>query len=92
MWDDSPLQLKQFESIGPVAARKLINHGIRTVEALEDTEPQRIEMILSKNPPYGMRLLEKVQTFPKLRVSLQMKGYLVCTALPIEQQELKPLS
>ncbi|OCL09193.1 hypothetical protein AOQ84DRAFT_317365 [Glonium stellatum] len=68
-WDDSPLQLKQIEQLGIVTVRKLVNAGINTIELLENTEPHRIEMILNKNPPFGMRLLDRLKSFPKLRVS-----------------------
>ncbi|KAF2468631.1 uncharacterized protein BDR25DRAFT_394820 [Lindgomyces ingoldianus] len=72
-WDDSPLQLKQIEQIGVVAVRKLVNAGIRSIEELENTEPHRIEMILGKNPPFGMKLLDRLKPFPKLRVSVHVQ-------------------
>lgn len=78
VWDDSPLTMKQLESIGSVAVRKLVNSGIRSVDELEFAEPQRLETILGKHPPFGTTLLAKVGDFPKLRISLkQMKG-VVC--------------
>lgn len=77
-WDDSPLQMRQIESIGTVAVRKLVNAGISTIEDLENTEAHRIETILNKNAPYGLKLLERLKEFPKPRVSLQMKGHRVC--------------
>ncbi|KAF2874303.1 nucleotide-sugar transporter-domain-containing protein [Massariosphaeria phaeospora] len=73
VWDDSPLQMKQLEGIGVVAVRKLANAGIRTVEELEYTDAHKIDMILGKNPPYGLRLLDKLKNFPKLRVSLHIQ-------------------
>lgn len=78
-WDDSPFQLSQLEGIGPVAVRKLVSAGVRTIEELEDFEPHRIDMALSKNPPFGSMLLQKLKSFPKLRVSLKVIGkpYLV---------------
>ena len=74
VWDNSPLQLKQVEQVGIVSVRKLVNAGIASIEALEATEPHRIQTILSKNPPFGYRLLEKLNDFPKLRVSVKMIG------------------
>ncbi|KAI9699997.1 MAG: Sec63 [Candelina mexicana] len=74
VWDNSPLQLKQIEQVGPVAVRKLVTAGINSIEALEDTEAYRIEMILSRNPPLASKLLSKVKDFPKLRVSVKMMG------------------
>lgn len=77
-WDDSPLQLKQIEQLGIVTVRKLVNAGVSTIEDLENTEPHRIEMILNKNPPFGMRLLDRLKSFPKLRVTVNMLSNSVC--------------
>lgn len=74
-WEDTSLQLKQIDGIGPVAVHKLSQAGIKTVEDLEYEQPARIQMLLSKNPPWGHNLLEKLKSFPKLRVSLSMQGY-----------------
>ncbi|KAL4808258.1 Sec63 Brl domain-containing protein [Aspergillus unguis] len=74
VWDNSPLQMKQIEQIGVVAVRKLVAAGIDSIEALEDTEPHRIDMALSKNPPFGMKLRSRLAEFPKLRVSVKMMG------------------
>jgi hypothetical protein len=74
VWDASPLQLKQLEQIGNIAVRKLAGAGINSMEILESTEAHRIETILQKNPPFGMRLLSKLLDFPKLRVSVKQVG------------------
>lgn len=70
IWDDSPLQMKQIESIGVVGVRKFVNAGIRSLEDLEACEPHRIEALIGRNPPYGLKMLEIVKAFPKLRVSI----------------------
>jgi|TARA_R110002003_G_scaffold118_4_gene10543 ATP-dependent DNA helicase HFM1/MER3 len=69
-WDDSPLQMKQIDGIGPIAVRKLVNAGIRSMEDLEACDAHRIETLLGRNPPFGMKVLELAKGFPKLRVSL----------------------
>ncbi|KAI7488824.1 P-loop containing nucleoside triphosphate hydrolase protein [Hortaea werneckii] len=74
VWDDSPLHMKQLEGVGPVAVRKLAGAGIKSIEDIENSEPQRLEHILSRNPPYGAQLQEKARDFPKLRVSLKIDG------------------
>ena len=74
VWDNTPYQMKQIPQIGVVATRKLVLGGIDTLEALEDAEPQRLERLLSKNPPFGSRLIANVQAFPKLRVSVKLMG------------------
>ncbi|TKA69582.1 hypothetical protein B0A49_04499 [Cryomyces minteri] len=73
-WDDSPLQLKQVEGIGIQAVRKLVNANVKTIEDLECMEPHRIEMVLSRNPPFGAKLLEMLKDFPKLRVAVKVMG------------------
>ncbi|KAK8165413.1 LOW QUALITY PROTEIN: putative DEAD/DEAH box DNA helicase [Phyllosticta citrichinensis] len=70
-WDDMPLTMRQIPSIGPVAVRKLVNAGIKSIDELDHDEPHRLEMILGKNPPAGTKLLETVSKFPKLRVGLR---------------------
>ncbi|KLJ06907.1 hypothetical protein EMPG_17602 [Blastomyces silverae] len=72
VWDNSALQMKQIEQIGIVAVRKLANAGINSIEALEATEPHRIQMLLSKHPPFGSRILARVAEFPKPRVSVKL--------------------
>lgn len=74
VWDNSPYQMKQIPQIGPVAIRKLVVGGINSIEELETAEAHRIEMLLSKNPPFGTKLLARLKDFPKLRVSVRMMG------------------
>ena len=74
VWDNSPYQMKQIPQIGPVAIRKLAIGGINSIEALEAAEPHRIELLASKNPPFGNRILASLKDFPKLRVSLKLMG------------------
>ena len=74
VWANSPYQLKQLPQIGVVAIRKLVFGGITSLEDLEISEPHRIEMLLSKNPPFGSKLLQTVNSVPKLRVSLKLMG------------------
>ncbi|KGO73307.1 Helicase, C-terminal [Penicillium italicum] len=74
VWDHSPLQMKQIEQVGVVAVRKLAAAGITSIEGLECSEAHQIEMVLSKNPPFGSKLLSRLKEFPKLRVSVKMLG------------------
>ncbi|KAL1600412.1 ATP-dependent DNA helicase MER3 [Paraconiothyrium brasiliense] len=74
VWDDSAIQMKQIEGLGVVGCRKLAQAGIRSLEELECTEAHRIEHLLGRNPPYGLKILEKLKAFPKLRVSLQLQS------------------
>ncbi|KAF1977607.1 P-loop containing nucleoside triphosphate hydrolase protein [Bimuria novae-zelandiae CBS 107.79] len=80
VWDDSPLQMKQIDTLGVVGCRKLAQAGIRSLEELECTDAHRIEYLLGRNPPYGLKILEKLRAFPKLRVSLQLQASSVTKA------------
>lgn len=73
-WDGSPLELKQVDQIGPVAMRKLATAGIESIESLLTTEAHRIEMILSRHPPFGNKILAKAREFPRLRIAARMVG------------------
>lgn len=74
VWDNSPYQMKQIPQIGLAAIRKLANGGITSIEVLEAAEAHRIEMLMSKNPPFGNKLLGSLRDFPKLRASIKMMG------------------
>ncbi len=66
--------MKQLGQIGIVAVRKLASAGITSLEALEITEPSRIDAVMSKNPPFGKNLLARLKDFPKPRVTVKMMG------------------
>ena len=74
VWDNSPFQMKQIPQIGLAAVRRLALGDINSVDALEAAEPEKIERLLSKNPPFGTNILRSVQAFPKLRVSIKIVG------------------
>jgi ATP-dependent DNA helicase HFM1/MER3 len=73
-WDNTALQMKQIESIGNSGVHNLVNAGITSIEALEATEPHKIESALKRNPPFGRKILDSLTSFPKLRVSVKMIG------------------
>ncbi|KAI9758830.1 MAG: hypothetical protein M4579_002776 [Chaenotheca gracillima] len=74
VWDTSPLQMRQIDQIGAVAVRRLMAAGINNIESLEATDSHRIEMIMSRNPPFGHKILDKVKEFPKLKISASIVG------------------
>ncbi|EUC49158.1 hypothetical protein COCMIDRAFT_33419 [Bipolaris oryzae ATCC 44560] len=89
VWDDSPLQMKQIETLGVVAVRKLVNAGIKSIEDLEGCDPHRIEAVVGRNPPYGLQILEKIKGFPKLRVSLQEQPSTIVKTLEGVKMQIK---
>ena len=81
-WDNSPLTMRQIKTIGPVAVRKLALNDITSIESLEATEPERIDLLLSKNPPFGRKVLSYLKGFPKLRVSVRLMSKVVLLRIP----------
>ncbi|EXJ82464.1 hypothetical protein A1O3_06277 [Capronia epimyces CBS 606.96] len=71
VWDNTASQLRQIEGLGEVAVRKLASASINSIDTLLNTEPSRIELVLGKNPPFGLELLKKLESFPNLRVSVK---------------------
>ncbi|GFF79769.1 ATP-dependent DNA helicase MER3 [Aspergillus lentulus] len=84
VWDNCPLQMKQIDQVGIVAVRKLAAAGVTSIDALEATEPHRIDMIMSRNPPFGMKLLARVADFPKLRVNVKLVGKEIKPGKPVK--------
>lgn len=74
VWDDSPLTMKQLDTVGPVYVRKLVAAGIKSIEGILSTEAHRLETALSRNPPFGTNLQQKAKSFPRLRISLKTMG------------------
>ncbi|KAL8372169.1 hypothetical protein RB595_001797 [Gaeumannomyces hyphopodioides] len=70
-WEGMPSQLLQVSGIGPVAMRKLVQHDILTIKDLATTPPERIQMFLSRKPPFGRNILAFVDKFPKLSLEAE---------------------
>ena len=73
-WENSPFELKQIKNIGPVAVRKFVANNINSIEALECQEPHQVEMLLSRNPPFGNSLLAGLKSFPKPLIRMKIMG------------------
>ncbi|KAK1985578.1 hypothetical protein LZ30DRAFT_583822 [Colletotrichum cereale] len=52
--------------IGPKKAALLVAHGVRSVRQLADLDFYHIERILSRNPPFGQKVLRSLAHFPRL--------------------------
>lgn len=71
VWDDTAMQLKQIPGIGDVSMRKLAAANIKSIDTLFNTEPSRIEVVMSKHAPFGNELHQKAAEFPMLHISAQ---------------------
>jgi ATP-dependent DNA helicase HFM1/MER3 len=72
-WENSTLQLRQLPAIGPAAVRKLVQSNVKTVEQLAAMDPAAIERVMSRNPPFGMKILGFVMNFPRLTLLAEIK-------------------
>jgi ATP-dependent DNA helicase HFM1/MER3 len=73
-WENSNLQLRQVPQIGPVAHRKLVAGCINSIEKLFSLDPATVERIVSKNPPFGMKMLDCLISFPHLTLTGEILG------------------
>ncbi|ELR07113.1 hypothetical protein GMDG_02382 [Pseudogymnoascus destructans 20631-21] len=76
-WEHLPLQLRQIPSIGPAAVKKMVTGGINSVAKLIATDSATIERILTRNPPFGHKLLDSLKSFPRLALSAEIMGRIV---------------
>lgn len=70
-WENSPMQLRQINGLGPAAVRRFIGANINSIEKLRNTDPENIERILSKNPPFGRKLRNDLGDFPRLTLKAE---------------------
>lgn len=72
-WENRPMQLLQVPQLGPAMMRKLVSHNIRTVSELANSDPGNIERIVSRNPPFGKKMVDSIAFFPRLTLSMSIK-------------------
>lgn len=76
-WEHLPLQLRQIPNIGPAAVKKMVTAGINSIEKLIATDSATIERILTRNPPFGHKLLDTLKAFPRLTLTAEVMGRIV---------------
>ncbi|KAF3930892.1 hypothetical protein ABW19_dt0205545 [Dactylella cylindrospora] len=72
VWENTPSMLLQVDGLGPVGVRKLVNNNIKTLDQLAALETHKIEMILSRNPPFGAKIKQEVTGIPRFRLFAQV--------------------
>ncbi|KAI0518035.1 hypothetical protein F5B22DRAFT_635525 [Xylaria bambusicola] len=71
-WENKPAQLSQIPGFGPVAVRKWVSFGVRTVLEVADKDIHDIERIASRNPPYGRNVQKILEKFPRLTLKADL--------------------
>jgi ATP-dependent DNA helicase HFM1/MER3 len=78
-WEHMPAQLRQIPQIGVAAMRKLVQSQINSVEKLATMDSATIERILSRNPPFGQKMLDVLKDFPHLTMKAEIIGKILNT-------------
>ncbi len=76
-WENSTLQLRQLPTIGPAAVRKLVQSNVKTVANLAAMDSAAIERVMSRNPPFGKKILDFVSNFPWLTLQADITKRIV---------------
>ncbi|KAJ0110104.1 hypothetical protein J7T55_014907 [Diaporthe amygdali] len=71
-WEGKSMQLTQIPQLGPVFMRKLVASGITTVHDLAKAGTSNIERILSRNPPFGKKMMDELAHFPRLTIEARI--------------------
>ncbi|KAG6250972.1 hypothetical protein E4U23_001038 [Claviceps purpurea] len=66
VWDGDGRELLSIDGIGAAKMDKLGRAGVRTIRQIQQLEFCHIERLLSRNPPFGHQLLQKLAGFPRL--------------------------
>lgn len=85
-WENSSLQMRQLDGIGPAAVRKLVSANIKDIESLKALDSADIERIMSRNPPFGIKVLGNVARFPQLSLKLEITKKILKAQSPVRVQ------
>jgi ATP-dependent DNA helicase HFM1/MER3 len=85
-WENSPLQLRQINGIGPAALRKLVQKNITTLAHLASMDTASIERVLSRNPPFGKKILDFVNDLPWLTLDAEIVKKILKSGAPVKVQ------
>lgn len=72
-WDSSPCILRAFEGIGEKSVKVLADKGIIAFQHVRDADPERLQLILSRNAPFGRKLVLAAKSMPQFSISLTSK-------------------
>ncbi|TNY19881.1 P-loop containing nucleoside triphosphate hydrolase protein [Rhodotorula diobovata] len=69
-WDGSSFVLRQLDGVGEKSYKVLVTNGIKGFEDVRACEPDRLEVLLGRKPPYGRKLIAQATTLPQFEVTL----------------------
>ncbi|KAI8973261.1 hypothetical protein BDF20DRAFT_881380 [Mycotypha africana] len=63
-WSTSPYISRQIDGIGPQFAKALVQANLTTFEQLRNCDPGHLEMVLHRNPPFGIKIKKQINCIP----------------------------
>ncbi|KAL8568763.1 hypothetical protein ACOMHN_054550 [Nucella lapillus] len=99
LWPDSTHVARQLEGIGPTISQALLQAGLTSFQLLEAAEPQRLEMVVNRHPPFGSRVREAVTHLPRYELIIQQEkshqaasAQLVISVCMLNAEEVRTLA
>lgn len=86
VWEGDEKQLLQIEGIGQANMEKLLKAGIKNIKQFSKLEFYHIERLLSRNPPFGQKLLHQIAGFPVLALSSEVIGPYASQSEPVAEK------
>ena len=71
MWDNSKAVARQFNGVGPVLSKAIMNAGITSLDALDSADPRRLEAVTGRMYPFGNTLKAAVARTPRVVVDIE---------------------
>ncbi|GAA5802642.1 hypothetical protein HPULCUR_008115 [Helicostylum pulchrum] len=71
MWSTSPYVARQIDGIGLQFAKTLAQANMISMEQLRNCDPGRIEMILKRNPPFGVKMKKNLDAIPHFILNVE---------------------
>ncbi|CAE6450387.1 unnamed protein product [Rhizoctonia solani] len=71
VWEDRPVVLKQLDGIGEKSYKVLAENDITTIKLLSVQDPNRIEMLLNRRPPFGSDIISSARALPSYSVFVE---------------------
>ncbi|KAJ8295613.1 ATP-dependent DNA helicase MER3 [Rhodotorula toruloides] len=98
-WDASSFVLRQLEGIGEKSYKVLVSSGIKSFEDVRECEPERLEILLSRKPPFGRKLIAQAKSIPQFEISvvsqheqvLEGQGVQLEATIDLRLKQTKPL-
>lgn len=73
-WDHLPVSMQQVDDIGAKSIKVLVTAGIKSYPELAQTPPERVELLLGRNPPFGFKVTDSAASLPQFDLQIEQVG------------------